>query len=352
MRGPLGHGPVVDDDPLNRPLPTARSFALLFSTLLLVLAACGSDGADDGGGGTSESGSAAQTGSATGVGDPSTDKLAQILNRGTLIAYSAKDYPPQSFAIEGAVRATGTDCAPDQLTADEMTGYDNDVAKLVAAELGVEICFVFPNWTEATAGNWGDRFDIVYGSGSINEERMHNLWMTQPYYAVPNYYFVAEDSPYRIASDLDGKRIGACASCSHELYLKGELVIPGIDIAPTVEDPEIVTFNTEGPGLEAVAAGEIDAFLAAAPVGQALIDEGLPLRRIDEIAFTYYPSGFVDKHSALDPRAFVARVNEIIGAAEGDGRLLDLSMHWFGEDYVTAAAAFDLEATGQVVTAP
>jgi ABC-type amino acid transport substrate-binding protein len=114
----------------------------------------------------------------------------------------------------------------------------------------------------------------------------------------------------------------------------------------------VVTFNTEAPGLEAVAAGELDAFLAAGPVGQALIDDGLPLRRIDEIAFTYYPSGFVDKSSGLDSRAFVERVNEIIRAAHADGRLLDLSMEWFGEDYVTAAASFDLDATDQVVTAP
>ena len=232
-----------------------------------------------------------------------------------------------------------------------MTGFDNEMSKLVAADLGVETCFVLPNWTEATAGNWGDRLDIVYGSGSINEDRMERLWMTQPYYAVPNYYFLAEDSHYETASDLDGKRIGACASCSHELYLLGELVIPGIEIVPTVEDPQIVTFNTEGPGLEAVADGEIDAFLAAAPVGQALIDEGLSLRRIDEIAFTYHPSGFVDKSSGLDSRAFVERVNEIIRAAQADGTLLAVSEEWFGTDYITAAAAFDLEATGQVVTA-
>ena len=319
---------------------------------LVVMVACGSN--DDGGDSGTEPGisPSAQTGAATGAGDPNTDKLAQILARGTLVAYSALDYPPQSFAVEDASRPGDTKCTPGEMTAGEMTGFDNDVSKLVAADLGVETCFVLPNWTEATAGNWGDRFDIVYGSGSINEDRMERLWMTQPYYAVPNYYFVAEDSPYQTASDLNGKKIGACASCSHELYLKGELVIPGVEIVPTVEDPEIVTFNTEGPGLQAVADGEIDAFLAAAPVGQALIDEGLALRRIDEVAFTYYPSGFVDKSSGLDSRAFVERVNEIIRAAQADGRLLALSMKWFGEDYITAAAAFDLEATSQVVTAP
>jgi ABC-type amino acid transport substrate-binding protein len=325
------------------------SVTALLLAAVVVMNACSSD---EGGGG-SETGAVDATGSATGAaGDPSTDKLAQILARGTLVAYYEPDYPPQSIAVEGAKRAAETKCGPDQLTAGEITGFDPETTKLVAAELGVETCFVTPTWSEVTAGNWGDRWGIAYGSGSINEDRMERLWMTQPYYAVPNYYFVHEDSKFQTPSDLDGLKIGACASCSHELYLRGELVIPGIEIVQTVEAPQIVTFETEGPGLEAVANGEIDAFLAAGPVGQALIDEGLPLRALDEIAFTYYPSGFVDKSSGLDSRTFVERVNEIIRAAQADGALPALSEEWFGTDYITAAAAFDLDATGQVVTAP
>jgi polar amino acid transport system substrate-binding protein len=283
-------------------------------------------------------------------GDPATDKLAQIVERGTLVAYFAPDYPPQSYAVEGVARPAETRCHDDQLTAAEVTGYDVETTKLVADELGVEACFVVLSWTETTAGNWGDRVDIAYGSGSINSDRMERLWMTQPYYAVPNVYFVRDDAPYQAPGDLDGKKIGACASCSHELYLKGELVIPGVAVVQTVSDPEIVTFATETPGLEALANGEIDAYLAAAPVGQAQIDAGLGLHALEEVAFTYYPTGFVDKGSGYDVRAFVERVNEIINAAHADGRLAALSMEFFGTDYASAAAEFDLDAIGQTVT--
>jgi polar amino acid transport system substrate-binding protein len=284
------------------------------------------------------------------TGDPNTDKLAQILDRGTLVLSTDPEYPPQSFAAEGAERAADTKCSPDQLTAPEITGYDAETGKLVAEALGVEPCFVVPTWTEITGGNWGDRWDISYGSGSINEDRMERLWMTQPYYAVPNSYFVAVDSPYQDPSDLDGMKVGACASCSHEFYLRGELVIPGIEIVQTVDDPEIVTFNTESAGLEKVAAGKLDAFLAADPVGNAQIDAGLALRKLDEVAFTYYPSGFLDKGSALDQAAFFDRVNEVIQAAQTDGTLLELSQEFFDADYVAAAAAYDLDALQQEVT--
>ena len=129
--------------------------------------------------------------------------------------------PPSVVRIEGAERPADTRCSEDQRTGAELTGYDVETTKLVAERLGVEACFVTTDWTAVVAGNWGDRFDIAHGSGSINEDRMERLWMTQPYFAVPNSYYVAEDSPYQEPSDLDGKAIGACAGCSHELYLRG-----------------------------------------------------------------------------------------------------------------------------------
>ena len=298
------------------------------------LAGCGSDDPTTAGAGGDEP-------------DPAKDKLAQIQARGTLVEYFEADYPPQSMKVEGATRPAGTKCADNQLTAAEVTGFDNDVPKLIAKKLGVEACFVEPAWTEVTAGNWGDRWDIAYGSGSINEDRMQRLYMTQPYYAVPNYYFVAKDSAYRTAADLDGRRIGACADCSHELYLKGELEIPAVEITLNVKDPEVVAFETEGPGLAAAAKGKIDAFLAADPVGRARIEEGAALRELPDVAFTYYPSGFVDKSSGLDVKRFVARVNEIVRAAAADGTLAKLSRKWFGRDYVEQAATYDIDALTQ-----
>jgi polar amino acid transport system substrate-binding protein len=314
---------------------------------VLVLAACSS-----GGGGTGSSGGTGEgsSGGTTTGGDPNTDKLAQILARGTLVLSTDPKYPPQSFGVKGAARLSDTKCAENQLTANQIAGYDADTGKLLAAQLEVEPCFVVPSWTEITSGNWGDRWDISYGSGSINTDRMERLWMTQPYYAVPNYYFVAEDSPYQTASDLDGKTIGACASCSHEYYLRGELVIPGVDIVVNVKDPQIQTYNSEPSGLADVAKGKLDAFLCAEPVGNQAIDDGLALRMIPDLAFTYYPSGFVDKSSGLSSAAFVERVDQIIQAAEADGSLTEISMKYFGTDYATQAGTYDVSALDQNVT--
>ena len=301
---------------------------------ILAATGCGSSGTDN---------------TASTTADPTTDKLAQVLSRGTLVGYHEADYPPQSMDVAGAKRLAKTKCTPTQLTANQVEGFDADATKLVAEKLGVEACFATPSWTEVTAGNWGDRMDIAYGSGSINADRMQRLYMTQPYYAVPNYYFVAKGSPARHAADLNGKSIGSCASCSHEMYLNNELEIPGVKITLNVQNPKVVTYETEPPGLKAVAKGKIDAFLAAEPVGQAQIDAGVPLRRLPDVAFTYYPSGFVDKSSGLSSAAFVAKVNEIVQGLQADGTLTAKSQKWFGQNFVKAAAAYDIAKIQQEV---
>jgi polar amino acid transport system substrate-binding protein len=284
------------------------------------------------------------------AGDPSTDKLAQILARGTLILSTDPGYPPQSYLVKSAKRLAHTKCAANQMTANQMAGYDADTGKLVAKRLGVEACFVTPTWSEIISGHWNDRWDISYGSGAINSDRANRLYFTQPYYAAPQLFFVATKSKYEKPSDLNGKTIGVCAGCTHELYLKRTLTIPGVKVVYKVNHVKIAIFDVENPGLAAVAAGKIDAFLCAAPEGDGSIHNGLKLRALKEPAFFMYPTGFVDRFSAFDVKAFVARVDQIVQGLHRDGSLVALSKKdFFGVDYATKAGQFDMKTIGQVV---
>jgi polar amino acid transport system substrate-binding protein len=279
----------------------------------------------------------------------STDKLAQVQVRGTLVLWTDLEYPPQSFAVEGATRLAETRCSPSEKTAPEVSGYDAETGKLVAEALGVEPCFVATPFDSMIAGSWGDRYDVAWGSGALTVDRMERLYVTQPYYSTPASFFVRDDSPVTKPSELAGKEIGACAGCTHELYLRRTLELPGVDMEWLVEDPQIVTFNTEVPGLEAVVAGEIDAFLCSATVGRAAIEDGAPLRELDEAAYYTQKTGYVDRDLTLDPVAFLDAINAAIAALHRDGTLKDLSLEFFGDDYASPAAGFDLDAVGQVV---
>lgn len=281
--------------------------------------------------------------------DPATDKLAQVQARGTLVLWTDPAYAPQSFAVEDAARLSETSCAPNQMTAPEMSGYDAETGKLVAEALGVEPCFVVTPFDSMIAGSWGDRYDVAWASGALTVGRMETLYVTQPYYSTPASFFVHTDSAVTEPSELSGREIGACAGCTHESYLERELELPGVDMAWLVADPVIVTFNTEVPGLEAVVAGEIDAFLCSATVGRAAIAEGDPLRELEEVAYFTQKTGYVDRDLTLDPVAFLGAIDAAIADLHASGELKALSLQFFQADYATPAGEFDLSAVGQVV---
>ena len=286
-----------------------------------------------------------------GAGDATTDKLTQVLDRGTLVLSTDLDYAPQSFEVEGASRAPDTKCADNQLTGLEVSGYDAETGKAVAAALGVEPCFVAPQWVEITGGSWGERWDLAYGSGAIDADRMRYLYVTQPYYILPAFAFVPEDSSAHRPEDLSGAAVGACASCTHENYLLGTLDLPGFDGTYLITAPEVVAYTVEGPGLEDAARGEIDAFVCAEQVGDRAIADGLALRKIGGPLFDEYATGWVDKSSEFDVRHFVDRLNEVVAGLHADGTLAELSEEYFGKDYTSAAGGFDLSSVGQEVAA-
>ncbi len=331
-----------------------RSRLVLLAGLALLASACSSAGTPGPGASGTQSPSAGVDVSPSGspqasLGDPAKDKLGAVLARGTLVLSTDPAYPPQSQAVEGATRPADTKCAPNEMTSAEVEGYDTDTGKAVAKALGVEACFVVPPWSEIIAGNWGDRWDIAWGSGALTADRMTRLWVTQPYYSTPASFYVPTDSKVKDASELSGKQVGACTGCTMELYLEHELELPGVTLDYTVKDPVIVTYDAEPPGLAATADHQLDAFLCSSPVGDEAIAAGKALRRLETPAYVTEKTGYLDRGSSLSQTAFAARIDEIMHGLHADGTLKALSEKYFGVDYAAAAGAFDMAPLGQAV---
>ena len=127
---------------------------ITLASLAVIVAACSS-----GGGGISTTTPATagagepSAAAASDAGDPTTDKLAQVKARGTLVLWTDPDYAPQPMKVDGATRAADTKCGPNEMTGPEITGYDAETGKLVAAALGVEPCFVVTPFDAMIAGS-------------------------------------------------------------------------------------------------------------------------------------------------------------------------------------------------------
>jgi len=279
------------------------------------------------------------------------DKLAEIKQRGYLMISTDPAYPPQSQLVESATRNANTKCPSDAQTANQMEGFDIDVAVAIANKLGVEPCFLTVAWDLITAGNWANRWDISIGSMTITPERMSKLYFTQPYYTTPAAFFVYKDNTtYKQPSDLSGKKIGACTGCTYDFYLSGTLQIPGEKIDFVVKDAQFAGYETDTYALQDLALGDgvrLDAVLTAQPTGQNQIKDGQPFRQLGDPVYFEYLAGAVDKAATPDPIPFLKEVSAIINGLITDGTLLQFSQKYYGYDLTTAAKDFDLAALGQ-----
>jgi polar amino acid transport system substrate-binding protein len=279
------------------------------------------------------------------------DELASILARGTLIVSTDPAYPPQSELVKDGKRANNTKCASDEHTSSELTGFDIDTSVEIAKRLGVEACFVTPDWTLITGGNWSGRWDLSIGSMTITPERMGKLYFTQPYYTTPAAFFVHKDNTtFTKPADLSGKKIGACTGCTYDAYLAKKLVIPGETIDFVVNDAKFTGYDTDINALQDLALGDgtrLDAVLTAQPTGLGAITDGMPLKQLGDPVFFEYLGGAVDKAATKDPISLVKKVTEIIQQMHTDGTLVKLSQQYYKTDLATQASKFDLPALKQ-----
>jgi polar amino acid transport system substrate-binding protein len=280
-----------------------------------------------------------------------TDKLAEILARGTLVISTDPAYPPQSELVESAERLANTKCASDQQTSNQMQGFDIDVAKAIAEKLGVEACFLTIAWDLITAGNWANRWDISIGSMTITPERMSKLYFTQPYYTTPAAFFVHNtNTTFSQPSDLSGKKVGAATGTTYDSYIAGTLQIPGETINYVVTGADFMGYDTDLYALQDLALGDgvrSDAVLTAQPLGADQINNGQPFKQLGDPVYFEYLAGAIDKASTPDPVPFVKKVSEIIVGLNSDGTLPQLSNKYYGLDLTTPATTFDLAALNQ-----
>lgn len=95
----------------------------------------------------------------------------------------------------------------------ELSGYDVDVARAVAATLGVDIEFVETPWDAMFAALEANRFDIVANEVTITPERQARYDMSEPYSVAEGVIITgADDNSIRSLADIAGKVAGETAT--------------------------------------------------------------------------------------------------------------------------------------------
>ncbi|MBF0099848.1 MAG: transporter substrate-binding domain-containing protein [Desulfobacterales bacterium] len=285
--------------------------------------------------------------------DTSTDKLSEIMKRGSIIIAIAIDYPPMSDLIKGAKRSENTKCLSNEYTSSEVMGFEIDVAKEVAKRLKVDPCFVSFEWGEIVSGRWAGRMDIAICSVSITSERMKSLYFAQPYSSEPAVFYVHKNNTrFKHIADLSGQKIGTCAGCIFEYYLEGTMELPYESTEYLVKKSDIIAYDTEINSIKDLSLGDgvkLDAVLIDIFLGRKALSDGMPIKQLGEPVFYSYVAPAIDKKQKGNPIPFIKKINEIIMQLHHDGVLNNLSSTYYKIDLdnITPAKQFDIQSLGQ-----
>ena len=183
--------------------------------------------------------------------------VAAVLVLGASVAFAedtvkfgvaAEPYPP--FTVKGADG--------------KWTGWEVDIRDAVCKQMNVKCEWVETAWDGIIPALQAKKFDVIWSSMSITDERMKSIDFTDKYYKTPAWVTGPKDSTATAdAAGLKGKIIGVQVSTTHLDYVTKHFK----DGAK-----EVKTYQTQDEVNQDLAAGRIDADQADSIAQQAFLD--------------------------------------------------------------------------------
>lgn len=245
--------------------------------------------------------------SENGAGDMASadkDLLAQIQAKGEITVAMEGTWAPWTYHDE----------------ADNLVGYDVEVAKLIAEKLGVTAAFVEGEWDGLLAGLDAGRYDIMVNGVDITEERQKKYDFSTPYAYNRTAVIVKGDyDEIQSLEDLDGKHTANTISSTYaELAESYGAEVTGVDDLNQTFELLLTgridaTLNAEVTYYDYMKAHP-DADIKIAALTSDATQVAIPLRK------------------GAETETLRAAVNQAIEELSAEGKLTELSEKYFGTD--------------------
>ena len=232
------------------------------------------------------------------------DLLTTIQQRGTIVVGLEGDWAPWSYVDED----------------DNLTGFDVEVAKAIAAKLGVEAQIIPASWDGLFAGMDAGRYDIVVNGVEVTEEREEKYDFAAPYAYIRTALIVRGDNDtIHTFEDLKGKKT-ANSIASTYMNLAESYGATCQGVATLDETLTMVLQGRVDATLNAIVsytdymAQHPDSDLKVVATTEDASNVAIPLRKGDETA------------------SLREAISQAIDELREDGTLSELSIRFFGED--------------------
>ena len=199
----------------------------------------------------------------------------------------------------------------------KLTGFEVEVAELVAKKLGLAIEWKTVGFDALLTGLAQDRWDVVIASHGITDERSKAVTFTAPHYCSGGM-IVAKDAKIKTAKDLTGKTVGVQT---------GTTYLENVQKLGTAK--EVRNFPSDADARSALAAGRVDAWVTDrfTAIESARKNPQLKLN-LGDLLFTERIAAAAAKGNTTLANAW----NDALAKSMADGTYAALSKKYFGED--------------------
>jgi len=248
------------------------------------------------------------------------ETLDRVRRTGVMVNVVNASYPPFTFLNAH----------------NEMDGFDVDVARAVAAKIGVRLRVETPSWEILTAGSWKGRFDVCICSLTPDTQKSRVLVFVAPYYDAPAVLVTsAQDTSIQSPRDLADRHVGVEQGSSYERYLQKALEMPTPDARPLTfpfDHVRIKTYANEDLAFQDLALGagkRVDAVISNAVTARMRMLRVPGHFRIVGAPLYLEPNWIATDRGDPEWDRLLATTIATLGH---DGTLARLSMKWLGED--------------------
>lgn len=273
------------------------------------------------------------------MGDGS-DLIDQILARGFL-RVGLRVSPTAAFA-PAAFRG-----ASNAATGGALTGFEVDIAYLLAHRLGLELELIELPPTALLAGEWAGQADVALGLLTPFDQPDPTtgppLQFSRPYGYLPLGLLVAaEETDIAGLNDLAGRRVAVLEQSAYQRILTEQpLTVYGQPLAlPVPATTEVVPVSSLWQATEQLSpTTEIETTLAAifgpTPQLRLTINEGWPVKfasQAEQIGFQ--PLSLATRpQDGLSVDRLLTEINRVLVEADQQGDLSEIYYRWYDDDF-------------------
>ena len=233
----------------------------------------------------------------------SAQTVADIKKKGEITVGMLVDFPPYG--------TMNTSNQPD--------GYDADVAKLLAKDLGVKLNLVPVTGPNRIPFLLTNNLDLLVASLAITPERAKQVQFSNPYAAATIVLYGDKKANIKAPADLKGKRVGVARASTQDVALTA--------IAP--EGTEIRRFDDDASGMQALISGQVDAIGASTTVAAQIAKRVPPNTFEDKFILRQQQMGVAMRP---DQAELLKTVNDFVAKNTANGELNKLYQKWLGTD--------------------